>query len=125
MTSNVIEGKAFGLEEFHYHGRHGEQSRLGIVGALQNIFGAFGHELREREAEDFVGLLHELLGGFKSRSESLTHAHILGTLAREKKNRLRHHNPLRYTQNFCSLPNLENKGRWNWTTCPYIQEIVN
>ena len=91
MTCHVVKGKTFGLEEFHHHGRHGKKCRLGVVGALQNFFGTFGHELGERETENLVGLHHELPGRFKSRSQRLAHAHILGTLAGEKQNRLRHY----------------------------------
>ena len=104
MPGHVVKGKTFGLEEFHHHGRHGEEGRLGIVGALEHVFRTFGHELREREAEDFVGLLHNLLGRFKGGSERLAHAHILGTLAREKQNRFRHHKPLRLGRNFIFAP---------------------
>ena len=91
VTSHIVKGKAFGLEQFHHHGRHSKESRLRVVGALQNIFGTFGHELGKRETENLISLLHELLGRFKSRSERLAHAHVLGTLAREKQNRLRHY----------------------------------
>ena len=84
MPGHVVERETFGLEEFHHHGRHGEEGRLGVIGALEHVFGAFGHELRKREAQDFIGLHHNLLGRFKRGSERLAHAHVLGTLAREK-----------------------------------------
>ena len=113
VTCHIVKGKAFGLEEFHDHGRHGKQSRLSIVGALQDIFGTFGHELGEREAENFVGLLHKLLGRFKSRSECLAHAHVLSTLAGEKQNRLRHyiHTSAARPHFYCFAHNLENTNQ--------------
>ena len=64
---------------------NGKDGGLGVFGLLEGLGGAFEDEVREMEAEGFVGFFEDGFGGGEVLVEIETHAYGLGALAGEEE----------------------------------------